>query len=333
MSMRLQFLLLPALAGSIAVATVAQTPPAGTPAPPPAEGQGLSDLTNTVQGLEDQTRPAPVARTPAPTPTPPRAPPAANTPPLTTAQVAAINRAALRGRVLVAITRAGMIATQDMLSRVTDPEAAGIDGWIVESEGAAMVVAFFDNANDGPKTVYRATVLGGRVTSRDTFLGTFRPPLSRGQARLAAARTAVAATEAQACSPSGFNYLVVPPATATGAIDVYRISAPAARGRIPAGGHYRVSVSGNGQPGENHAFATACADIEVTEPPAGQQPRPIQIAASPDDVPTEVHVLLSQMSGRALLFTAGTPPRQWLVAGDRIGEIRDGAPRFVTSQD
>ena len=73
--------------------------------------------------------------------------------------------------------------------------------------------------------------------------------------------------------------------------------------------------------------------VAVTEPPAGQQPPPIPIAASPDEVPTEVHVLLSQMSGRALLFTAGTPPRQWLVAGDRIAEIRDGAPRFVTSQD
>ncbi len=337
--MRFQTLLLPALVGSLAAAAIAQTPPAETPVPPPAqvEGQGLSDLTTTVQGLEDQTLPAAEPATPAPAPTPapvPRpAPPVASAPALTTAQIAAVNRAAMRGRELVAITRAGMIATQDMLSRVTDPEAAGIDGWITEIEGAATVVTFFDNANDGPKTVYRATVLGGRVTSRDTFLGTFKPPLSRGQARLAAARTAVAATEAQACSSQGFNYLVVPPATANAAIDVYRISAPAARGRIPAGGHYRVSVSAGGQLGESHAFAAACADIEVTEPPAGQQPRPIPLAASPDDVPTEVHVLLSQMSGRALVFTAGTPTRQWLVAGDRIAEIRDGRPSFVTSQD
>ncbi len=333
--MRLHTLFLSALAGSAAAAVLAQAPQAGTPAPPPAEakGQGLSDLTSTVQELDDQGEPAAPGAAPAPAPTPPPAPaPAGNAPALTAEQIAAVNRAAARGRALVAITRAGMLATQDMLARVTDPEGAGIDGWIAEAEGAAMVVTFFDNTNDGPKTVYRATVLGGRVTSRDTFLGTFKPPLSRTQARLAAARTAVAATEAQACSPQGFNYLVVPPAGAGGAIDVYRISAPAARGRIPAGGHFRTSVTG-GVAGESHAFASACADSDVTEPPAGQQPRPIQIAASPDPLPTEVHVLLSQMSGRALLFTAGTPPRQWLVAGDRIGEIRDGRPNFVTSQD
>ena len=92
-------------------------------------------------------------------------------------------------------------------------------------------------------------------------------------------------------------------------------------------------MTGNGQTGESHAFASACADIVVTEPPAGQQPPAVQIAAGPDPLPTEIHVLMSAMSGRALTFTAGDPARQWLVAGPRIAEIRDGAPRFVNSQE
>ena len=50
-------------------------------------------------------------------------------------------------------------------------------------------------------------------------------------------------------------------------------------------------------------------------------------------MPTEVHVLMSAMSGRALTFTAGDPARQWLVAGPRIAEIREGTPRFLNQQE
>lgn len=311
---------------------------AQTPGAPPAKSQsGLSDLRTTVDGLQDQPRrDAPSVQTPATTPSAPQRPQIqrrASAFPLTPEQIAAVNRAAERGRLLIALSRAGIVATQDMLGRVPNPNQAGIDGWIAEPEGQAVRVSFYDNANDGPKLVYRAEVLGGRVTSRDTFLGTYRPALSRAQARLVAARTAVEALNHAACSPQGFNILVIPPAAAGGAVDVYEISAPSQRGRFPIGGHFRTSVSGNGQVGSSHAFASACTDIVVTDPPAGQPPPPVQIAAGPDALPTEVHVLMSAMSGRALTFTAGDPPRPWLVAGPRIAEIRDGAPRFVNTQE
>lgn len=325
--MRFSLLLLAALASSAA----AQTSP---PAPPPAQ-PGLSDLQGTVQGLQDR---PPATTTPATTPPQPTPPqpaqrrPLIGAPPLIQSEIAELNRVAARGRQLVALSRAGIIATQDMLSRVTNPEAAGIEGWVAEEEGATTTVTFYDNTDDGPKVVYRATVQGTRVTGRDTFLGTFRPPLPRTAARLAAARNAVQALNHNACSTQGFNYLVIPPAAAGGPIEVYEVSAPSQRGRFPIGGHFRTSVTGNGQVGESHAFAAACADIVVADPPAGQQPRPIEVAAS-DPWPTEIHVLMSQMSGRALTFRAGAPARTWLVAGARIAEIRDGAPRFVTTQE
>lgn len=318
------------------LAALASAATAQTPAPTPAPAQpGLSDLQGTVQGLQDQP-PATATPAPAATPAQPRATtqrrPTIGAPPLIQSEIAALNRVSARGRQLVALSRAGIIATQDMLSRVTNPESAGIDGWVAEEEGATTTVTFYDNTDDGPKVVYRATVQGPRVTGRDTFLGTHRPDLPRTAARLAAARNAVQALNHNACSPQGFNYLVIPPAAAGGPIEVYEVSAPAQRGRFPIGGHFRTSVTGNGQVGESHAFAAACADIVVTDPPAGQQPRPIEVAAT-DPWPTEIHVLMSQMSGRALTFSAGTPARQWLVAGQRIAEIRDGAPRFVTTQE
>ena len=157
--------------------------------------------------------------------------------------------------------------------------------------------------------------------------------MSRAQTRLVAARNAVEALNHSACSPQGFNILVVPPAEAGGPIDVYEISAPSQRGRFPIGGHFRTTVTGNGQTGESHAFASGCADITVPDAPAGQAPPPIQIAAGTDSFPTEIHVLTSVAAARALTFTAGDPARQWLVAGPRIAEIRDGAPRFVNAQE
>lgn len=327
-----------------AAAAFAQTPPAETPTK--AE-PGLSDLRGTVEGLQDQPLPAPSNPTAAPAPAQPEpqaAPPATPPParpliqrqasafPLTAAEIASISSAAERGRLLVTLSRAGILATQDLLGRVPNPDGAGIDGWIAEPEGQAVRVTFFDNTNEGPKTVYRAEVLGGRVTSRDTFLGSYHPDMSRAQARLVAARVAVEALNHSACSPQGFNLLVVPPATAGGPIDVYEISAPSQRGRFPIGGHYRTIVN-DGQAGETHAFASACADIVVPDAPAGQSPPPIQIAAGTDGFPTEINVLTSVAAGRALTFTAGDPARQWLVAGPRIAEIRDGAPHFLNAPE
>lgn len=330
--MRRHHLFLTAAAAGLAAQALAQD---AQPGQPPA---GLSDLQDTVSTLQDeapqqqeQAEPAPTPAPPAaPTPAPP-APPAANAPPLTQAQIAEINRAAARGRELIALTRAGILATQDMLARVANPEATGIDGWIALPEGNAMTVTFYDNQESGPKTVYRANILGNRVVSRDTFLGTHRPDLPRALARLAAARDAARAEDNRTCSPQGANFLVVPPGASGGPVEVYEISAQTSRERLPAGGHYRMTVS-DGRVTATHAFAAECQDVAIPAAAEGQAPPPLAIAAS-DPLPSEVHVLLSQMAGRALAFTAGTPPRQWIVAGDRINEVRDGAPRQVNSQD
>jgi len=329
-------------AGLAAIAAAAQnTPPVTPPAESPKAEPGLSDLRGTVEGLQDQpppqTGPQPAPAEPStPPPATPSTPPAAparpliqrnaSAFPLTPAEIAAVNRAAERGRLLIALSRAGIIATQDLLSRVSNPQGAGIDGWIAESEGQAVRVSFFDSTADGPTLVYRADVLGGRVTSRDTFLGSYHPAMSRAQARLVAARNAVEALNHTACSPQGFNILVIPPAASGAPIDVYETSAPSQRGRFPIGGHFRTEVTGNAQTGESHAFASACADIVVTEPPAGQQPPAVQIAAGSDPLPTEIHVLMSAMSGRALTFTAGG--REWTgIVGDADIAGADGAWR------
>jgi hypothetical protein len=244
-------------------------------------------------------------------------------PPLTRAERAEVDRIAERGRLLIAIARAGILATQDMLTRVSDPDAAGIDGWIAEPEGNAVTVTFYAEGEAGPAAVYRATVLGPRVVSRETHITGERPPLTPLQARMAAARAATEALDNEACTPQPFNVLVVPPAAADGPIDVYQTSAPAQRGVFPLGGHFRSTVAADGSIADSRRFANSCVDIEASVPAAGEQPRPIGVTHLLDPMPTEMHVFLSQLMGRPILVATGEPSRIWLVTGERIVEVRE----------
>ena len=354
--MRFSKLLVTAAAVGLAVSVSAQ--PADEP---PAEPKArLSDLQETVDQLLDEesepTAPEPEARSeteavadeaevapeevapeeaaaeePAPEPVEAEASPAPPAPPLTRAEIAAVERTAERGRLLVQIARAGIIATRDMLSRVSDPEDAGIAGWIAEPGGNAVEVTFYADAaadadaDAGPRAVYRATVLGGRVTSRETFHGGEGPQLSPVQARMTAARAAASALEHEACTTQPFNVLVVPPASADAPIDVYQVSTPVERGRFPLGGHFRTTVATDGAVADSRAFTNACLDVEGGVPAEGETVRPIGVTHLLDPTPTEIHMFLAQLVGRPLLVATGEPQRIWLVTGDRIAEIQPQA--------
>ena len=301
-----------------------ESEPAPTPeegAPPAEEPAGEAETPPADEPAAEE----PAAEEPAAEPAVPAAePPAPPAPPLTREEIARVERIAERGRLLIGLARAGIIATRDMLSRVSDPEGAGIAGWIAEPQGNAMLVTFYADGtgDEGPSAVYRANILGGRVTSREVFLSGERPALNPVQARMAAARAASESEEQRACSDQPFNVLVVPPATAEDAVDVYRLSTPSQPGRFPLGGHFRTSVAADGSVAETRAFTNACLDVEATPAAEGEQPRPIGVTHLLDPIPTEIHVFLAQLIGRPLLVATGEPQRVWLVTGDRIAEIR-----------
>ena len=250
--------------------------------------------------------------------------PAPPAPPLTRAEIALVERTAERGRLLVTLARAGILATRDMLSRVSDPEGAGIAGWIAEPAGNSTLVTFYaeGEGEDAPSTVYRATILNGRITSREVFLSGDRPPLNPVQARMAAARAATESEEQTACSAQPFNVLVVPPAGADEPVDVYRLSTPSQPGRFPLGGHFRATVAADGTVTESRGFTNACLDVDAPPLAEGERPGPIGVTHLLDPMPTEVHVFLARLIGRPLLVATGEPQRVWLVTGERIAEIR-----------
>jgi hypothetical protein len=313
----------------------------------PAAGNSLSGLADTLNGLSDNgqaeapppaeaqpqlaTQPVltaePAPPTPAPAPAPARPPLVMPPEPLTRAQLATLQAAAARGRLLGVIERAGRAATQDMLSRVANPDGAGISGWLAEAEGNGVSVTFYADTDAGPVSVYRVTFNGGRIVDRDIHLAGTRPPLNPLQARMAAARAAASRQDHHPCGSDEFNYFVVPPTTPNGNIDVYQISPQTQRGVYPLGGHFRTAVAPDGSIAETRGYTHACVNVTVAEPAAGARPAPISVTHLMDDLPQDIHAFLSAWTGHPLIVVAGDPQRLFAVTPEGIAEIPRETPQ------
>ena len=326
---------LPGLAAlSLAAAGAAQTAPASAPAaqdpaPPPPPQRGLSGLEATVNQLQDTPAPAPdapAAEAPAPAPAETPARPRRIVPLSQQAEEehAHFEAATRRGRLLAAIAHAGQVGTQDMLAHVSNPDGAGIAGWIAVPEGNGVTVIFYA-AGAGtapPSSVYRLSIVGGRVTGRETFLTGTRPPLGPHEARMAAARAATDALDHHPCAGDEFNVFVLPPAAPDAPIDVYQFSPQTQRGHFPLGGHFKSTIARDSSVVASAPLAATCADLAVPDVPAGQEPHPLTITDTDDPLPTELHVFLSMWTNRPLVVAAGDPRRLFAVTGEGINAIR-----------
>jgi hypothetical protein len=310
---------LAAVGGSATAQEGATTPASGpaaaqeaasAPATPPAAQEAASAPATPPAAQEPATAPAPAA-TPAPTPP-------------TAEERERLLAASRRGLQIFEIARAGMLTTQDMLSRIPDPAAAGIVGWVATPEGEGLGVVYYADGPEGPVAVYRGQVVGGRLISRDVYSGSERPALTATHRRMAAARAAAAAVERQPCA-GAFNVIVIPPASAESAIEVYKLSPQTQRGRVPAGGHFLATVAPDGTVSSTTDLAGRCTDLVTGEaiPAAGTSgpARPLTINHMLGPLPTEIHVFLSLMTNRPLIVGTAEPSRQWSIARGRIGLV------------
>ena len=309
--------------------------PAPAPAETPAEPQTQPPVETPAEAQPQPEAPpatqesAPPPPPPPPSPALPTRPPLVMPPePLTRAQLGQLQAAATRGRLLGVIERSGRLATQDMLSRVSDPDGAGITGWIAEAEGNGVAVTFYADTDSGPVTVYRVTIAGGRIVDRDVHLAGTRPPLNPLQARMAAARAATGRLENRPCTGDLFNVFVVPPLTPDGTIDVYQISPQIRPGFYPLGGHFRTSIAPDGSVAATRGYTNACLDVPVAVPAPGTRPAPLSGTHLLDPLPQDIHAFISAWTGHPLLVVAGDPQRLFAVTPEGIAEVpREGAGR------
>lgn len=240
---------------------------------------------------------------------------------LTAEQSAELRQAVTRGRALAVFDQAARLTSADMLSRLPDPDQAGITGWVALPEGNGVTVTYYARAGDGFEAVYRGQVLGARVTAPQLFAAGSRPALTGPALRMAAARTAAEAVENSRCGGPAFNLLTLTPES-DGTVLVYQMSPRMAADRVPAAGHYRISVAADGSIARSVPLAGACSDLVLPPVPPRQQPRPVGLTAPDAALPNELHVFLSLWTGRPIVVAAGTDPvRLWGVTGQRIGAL------------
>lgn len=235
-------------------------------------------------------------------------------------QRAELAKAVTRGRALAVLDQAARITTQDMLTRVPNPDDAGIVGWIAQVEGNGVAVTYFAREGEGYAAAYRAQVLSGRVTSPQVFAAGSRPVLTGAAARMAAARIAADAIEREACGQ--FNDVVMPP-EGDGPVLIYRLGARTGNA-VPGGGHYRFAIADDGSIAEESALGSAtCTQISLPTPTAGARPAPLRINAAGTEWPNELHVFLATATGRPVVVaTGGNPVRLWGVSSQGIAELR-----------
>jgi hypothetical protein len=301
-----------------------ENPPAEA-APEEAPSLPLSDIRIDISD-EELAGSAPAAATSTPTATPvPVARPSGPVAPPTSEEREQIRRTAVRGRLLFDLARAAQLTTRDMLSRISDPAAAGIAGWVAAPEGNGLTLVYYADGAEGPEAVYRAQVVGGRIATRDMFLPGSRPALTPTLARMARAREAVAELDRRPCpADAEFNVFVVPPATAEGPVEVYKLSPQLRAGHYPLGGHFLATVAPDGTVASVRDLALTCLDLEApAAPAAGARPAPVGVTHLLDPLPTEIHVMLALWMNRPLVVATGEPERVWAVAQGRIGLIGD----------
>lgn len=236
-------------------------------------------------------------------------------------EAAALKAAVERGRLLYAYDQAAWHGTDDMLTKVKEPQSK-IGGWIVDGQPGATELVFYDQNPADPHAVYVASFNGSKLLSA-RVLGpeddrSLTAPRKRMIAAVQSASAAIDAAEVQRCADSRFNTVVLPPATANEPISVYFLTPQTDLKTIPFGGHYRIDVSADGKAGPIRAFTKSCIALPIAPPAKAKDAKSpiLTITHLLDRTPTEIHVFSSLVARMPVMVVTGTS-KIWAVDGDR----------------
>jgi hypothetical protein len=213
---------------------------------------------------------------------------------------------------------AASVAT-DVLDTIDFRQDNRLAGWITEEKGDSIVVTFVGGEGRKPQlALYRVVVAGDGKPGTPEEL---KPgvPLSADQLAQTAARALAAKQRFEmTCTPQ-FNTVVLP----RGSGDkrtwaVYMLPGTTEPDVLPMGGAYRIETNGQGSRVlSKRAFSKAC--IPMVTPPDAEA---MMVTHLLDPQPTEIHVFLSLLSGRAIFVGTTESRLMWVVKGDDIAFVK-----------
>jgi len=235
------------------------------------------------------------------------------------AEQAAIDLALSRGQTLYAYDQAAWHGTDDLLTRIKDPEKR-VGGYIVDGPASAPTLIFFDRGQADPHAVYIARFRDNKLVSGRMLGDKDDRTLSPARKAMIAARArGLAAWQAAKplyCGTAHPNTVVLPPERAGGPYLVYVMTPQTENNAWPFGGHFRVEVNADGTTGASRSFTRSCITVDV----GSKKPEALMITHSLDPVPTEIHVFTA-LSAHLPIAVATSAQRVWWVTGTSI-EVR-----------
>jgi len=213
--------------------------------------------------------------------------------------------------------RAAWLATDVLVAQVSDPNGAGLRGWIVEGEGDKDKVRFLRDTGAGLEAGYDIVVdakgAGAMVEPADRSL--------TAQERAAFAARQTAARRLPGACRAGYNTVVIHDVEGDGWL-VWLLAPSPASGVIPIGGHYRFSISADGGTVNRvDALSTSCLTIDRAQVPKDAKGAVMFVTHLVSPTPVETHVFLSLMYGMPIAVGTGKDTI-WGVDNGKISRLK-----------
>jgi len=213
------------------------------------------------------------------------------------------------------------IATDLLLAKKIDAKKEGLRGWIVEGDAYTMLVRFVREKDGPPEAFYDVMFDGTRPP-------TLQVPSDR---RLTPAQLALFKARNLASKgikrPASRTYnIVMLPDPATDGLLVYALAASVVPNEVVVGGHYRFSISKDGERvlrGDELFVSFLKLSTKPGDLPAGAHPEALFMNTLLSDLPLETHVYLSLLH-KVPLYVSTRDHRIWKVEGGTITTANPG---------
>lgn len=247
-------------------------------------------------------------------------------PPVTPAEKAATDRALARGKLIYELDQAAWHATDEVQEQFRrGPSPPAVNGWIVVPHGDQQSVIFYAMRGDQPSAVAEVEMKVDKILLFTAATAEKPIPLTPLAVRMIQARQAAMAAKVDHCVRNPFNTVVVPPADATGPVEVYLLTPQVENGKYPFGGHYLISVDGQGKITSTRPFTKSCLTLSSAGATPGEKVAGLGVTDLLDATPTEIHVFMARSIGMPVYVAIVSPDQLWRVQPDVIVKLASRA--------
>jgi hypothetical protein len=210
-------------------------------------------------------------------------------------------------------------ATDLLFAKKIDPEKEGLRGWIVDGDDQKMLVRFVREKQDQFEAFYDVTFDGKK---KPAIAVPKDPQLSDSQLAQFKARSLALKSITRPASQR-YNFVILRDPESDGFL-VYALAATTEANAVMVGGHYRFTISRDGERLERSDELFRSFMVLSTKPkdlPPGASLTALTMTTLVSDMPLETHVYLSLLHRMA--FYVGTPDQHvWKVENGKMEVVK-----------